>query len=199
MFITILFLVVGILVFLFLFWKRLREDYASEFIFSTGFLTILAMFAILYIGNRFYQEWWFWFSLLGVTIGLSAGVLLFKLRIFEVVEAATMGLLPWFALTFMADSIRFSSLLSLGGTLVALSFFVLLLFFNAHYKSFSWYRSGRVGFSGLTTLGLFFLMRASVAITFPHVLSFVGKADSLVSAVFAFICFLGVYNLSKEG
>jgi len=49
----VIFLFLGIIIFLFFFWKRLKEDYSSERIFSTAFYILFG------IGAGFLAVWFF--------------------------------------------------------------------------------------------------------------------------------------------
>lgn len=189
---------VGILVFLFIFWKRLKEDYASAMIFATSFYVILGIIAGQIIAGKFFPVWWFWFDLLGICLGLVFGILRFKLRIFETLEASVISLLPWLSLVFLKDSIKNSIMVSFFAFLVITFLIFLFMIFDRHYKKFTWYKSGRIGFSGLTTLGMFFLVRALVAATFSNMISFVGETDAIFSGVLAFLSFLAVFTLARE-
>lgn len=188
----------GALVFLFIFWKRLKEDYVSSMIFTTAFY----MFVGLLLGRlaSFYliPKWWFWTESLGLATGFSFGILRYKLRVFESIEAAVPGLFVWLSLFFLESAINESSLSSLFSSLVVFLLVLLFFFLDSRYKGFAWYKSGRIGFSGLTVLGVFFLARAIVAASFPYVLSFVGTWDAIVSSIIAFFAFLTVFNLARQ-
>lgn len=189
---------IGIFVFLYLFWKRLKEDYSSEMIFGASFLVLTGLALGLIVSRFFASRLWFWTGLLGVGLGTAVGILKFRLRIFEVIEALAFSLLPWVGLTFVSDSISHASLSSFIGFVVCAALLALFAYFDRHYKNFSWYASGRVGFSGLTILGIFFSLRALVAIFFPFVLSFVGKYEALISGIAAFSFYFLVLNLARK-
>jgi len=72
----------------------------------------------------------------------------------------------------------------------------LFYFLETKYKKISWYRSGRVGFSGLTTAAIFFLLRAAISPFYPNLLTFSGSFEYLFSGLVAFILFFLVYNLA---
>jgi hypothetical protein len=177
---------------------RLREDYVSGMIFTTAFYILVGVFAGILVSFYFLTPWWFWLSVSGFLLGLGAGVLRFKLRFFETLDALTPGALFWLSMHYIENAISGSNLASL----IAFGFLILLmvLFYvlDSRYKRLSWYKSGRIGFAGLTVLGTFFLTRAVVAATFPFVLSFVGTADIIMSSVFAFFAFLSVFNLARQ-
>lgn len=195
---SIFFNIFGVLVFLFVFWKRLKEDYASKMIFTSSFYMLVGLFAGKLVSFYFFPLWWFWSGFLGVSLGFVLGVLRFKLRAFEAIDAAVPGLLLWFSFLFLGNAISFSSLSSLIASAFLVVLTVLYFVLDGHYKSFAWYKSGRIGFSGLTVLGVFFLARAVVAATFHNVLSFVGTLDIIISAVAAFASFLTVFNLARK-
>jgi hypothetical protein len=188
----------GALIFLFIFWKRLKEDYVSSMIFTTAFYMLVGILLGRLVSFYFVPKWWFWTESLGLATGLSLGILRHKLRVFESIEAVVPGLLVWLSLFFLENAIDESSLSSLFSSLVVILFVVLFFFLDNRYKGFAWYKSGRIGFSGLTALGVFFLARAVVAATFPYVLSFVGTWDAIISSIIAFFAFLTVFNLARQ-
>lgn len=188
----------GLFLFLFIFWKKLKEDYLSTQIFNTSFYVLVAILIAHLLSKNFFQDSWFWLTFSGIGAGLTLGIVRYRLRIFETLEGATISFLPWLGLIFLLDSIVNSSLTSLIGSLVILGLIFLYLFLDKHYKEFSWYKSGRVGFSGLTVLGIFFLIRAFVAASFDDVVSLGMGYDALLSGVAAFTSFIAVFNLARR-
>ena len=190
--------ITGVLFFFFLFWKKLKEDYDSESIFTFAVFIVAGIGIISFISQKILPQWWFWTSCLGTTLGFILGRLKFKFRFFESLEATTIGLLPWLSFIFLQDAISSTSLPSLIAFIVLLLVIAFYTFLDAHYKKLTWYKSGKVGFSGLTTLGVLFLIRTAVAAGFPSMLSFLGPIDSIMSGVIAFTSFLLVFNLSRQ-
>jgi len=190
--------ILGVLAFLFIFWKRLKEDYISNQIFSSAFMVLSGLLIAKLITTYYLAAWWFWLSILSVSVALFLAIKRYRLRVFETLEAVVLSLLPWLSLLFLADSILSSSSLSLGGSILIALLIILFFVFDKHYKRFTWYKSGRVGFTGLTILGLFFLIRAFVALNFHNVLSFSGKNEVYFSVVLAFSSFLILFNLSRQ-
>lgn len=190
--------VVGIILFLFLFWRRLKEDYSSNIVFSSA-LFILAGILIGYlISTYFFPRWFFWFEAFGAFLGLSWGIVKFNTRFFETYEALFISFMPWLTLFYLAELIRKPGW---AIAVVALLNFALILLFDfvsIKYKSFSWYKSGKIGLAGLLTSGVFFLMRAAIATILPSMVSFLGLSEIVLSGVCAFTIFLLIYNLSKE-
>ena len=194
----IIFNIVGILFFFFFFWRKLKEDYDSGRIFTFAVYVAAGVGIFTFAAQKLLPQWWFWADCLGVTAGFMIGRLKYKFRFFESLEATTIGLLPWLSIVFLQDAILNSSWSSLIAFAVLLLIVALYIFLDTHYKKFTWYKSGKVGFSGLTTLGVLFLVRTAVAAIFPSMLSFLGPIDSIISGVIAFTSFLLVFNLSRQ-
>lgn len=202
--------IVGLFCFAFFFWKRLKEDYTSTQIFSVTFYGLIGAALGLLLGNFLLLPHlaksavfdpgglWFWGALVGFTVGIAAGLRRFHMRFVETLEAAGIGILFLLLGVFISDAASSASWISLAVslflTLCLIAFFTL----DKKYKSFGWYKSGRVGFAGAAVLGSLFLTRSVVAIVFPFVLSFIGKIDAIISSVIAFAFFFLVYNLSQE-
>lgn len=186
------------LVFLFFFWKKLKEDYIPNQIFSTAFSAILGILLANILAFNFFPLWWFWASFIGFWSGLAISIYRFKLRFFEVLDSSVIATLPWLLIIFLIDSVSSSSTPSLIASVFILLLIAIYLFFDAHYRKFTWYKSGRIGFSGLAVAGTFFLGRSLVALAFDNVLSFVGKIDIYISALLAAVSFFAVISLSKK-
>lgn len=187
----------GILIFLFIFWKRLKEDYASEIIFKSAF-GILAGIAIgVALSFRFFPTGFLWVAFLGSLIGLGFSVSRFRVRLYETLEAVVVSGLPWVSFIFLKDSVEQSSLSSFIAFLALLVIIFIYYFFDQHYKEFAWYKSGKIGFAGLATLGIIFLTRSLLAIMKVPVVSFLGGYEAITSGVVAFICFLLIFNLGR--
>ncbi len=188
----------AIIVFLFIFWKRLKEDYSTTLIFNSAFVIIVSVLVGNLIAIKFFPSWWFWASVFGAIAGYVLSVIRFKLAIHETLEALVISLLPWLGSVFVFNFITGREVATgIGFFVIAVLIFSYFLL-DMHYKSFTWYKSGRVGFSGLTILGIFFLLRAAIAIIFPDVLSFTGNIDAILSSVFSFASFIAVFNLSRS-
>jgi hypothetical protein len=188
----------GILIFLFLFWRRLREDYAAEIIFNAATYILIGIGIGLVFSFRFFPIWFFWASITGGLIGLSLTILKFKLKFYETLEAFIIASLPWLSLIFLKDSVVKSSLSSFLAFLATLITVFLSYFFDTEYKKFNWYKSGRVGFAGLATVILIFLLRFTIAIVKVPVLSFVGQAEASISGVLVVVSLLLLYNLGRK-
>lgn len=190
--------IVGIILFVFLFWRRLKDDYSSNIVFSLTFFVLLGVSIGYLISTYFFPRWFFWFEAFGAFLGLSYGIVKFNTRFFETYEALFISFMPWLTLFYLAELIKRPSW---ALAVVALLNFGLILFFDfvsMKYKSFSWYKSGKIGLAGLLTSGVFFLIRAAIATILPSMVSFLGLSEIILSGVCAFTIFLLIYNLSKE-
>ena len=188
----------GVLIFLFLFWKRLKDDYIQDQIFSTGFYAILACALFFLLSKFLLPKWWFWFGFWGFLIGIFGGVLKFKLRVYEILDATFFSVVPAIFTISLYYSTRQSDWYLLGHSVLLALVFLLYLYLNRNYKRFSWYKSGRIGFAGLSASGFYFLTRAVIAFWFPFMVSFIGKMEPILSGVLAFLVFLLTFNLSVK-
>lgn len=174
-------------VFAFVLWRRLREDYPNNKIF----LLTLGLVGSMVVGNWVFGRWpyfSFWASLL---LGVSIGAYLVKkldMRLFEVVDAVAPAWF-WFLMLGGPASPSQSGLTGFlstraPGALVepAMAGVALLGFtlFNARYRTFSWYPSGKIGFAGLAALALYFLSRFIFGV-------YIALTSSLIAGVFSVI------------
>lgn len=180
---------IGILVFLFIFWKKMREDHSSEIIFSSASFILLGILIGSFFG--------FWFILLGIVLGVVASYLKNRIRVYEAVDALVISLLPWLSFYFLNDAAVSSSFSSFIGFLAVLLMILVYCFFWVKYKSFRWFKSGRVGFTGLATLFIFFLIRLALAIKFEGVLSFHQSLEVYLSGLSAAAAAFTVFRLGR--
>lgn len=189
---------VSIFVFLFIFWKKLKEDYSSSIIFSTGFTVIFALLLGTLLSRQFLPLYWFWVALLFISIATFWSVFRLKLKLFEVIEAVFAGIIPWLSFVFLYDSIKVKSFYSLGIFVVLVGVYFLYFFLNGSYKKFSWYVSGKIGFSVLASIGVLFLARGLASLTAFDMLSFTGKLDTAFSGAVAVASFLTIFYLARQ-
>ncbi|OGM21085.1 hypothetical protein A2714_02020 [Candidatus Woesebacteria bacterium RIFCSPHIGHO2_01_FULL_38_9] len=198
MILRIIFTTFVVLIFLYVFWRRLKEDYTQNQIFTCGFYILLGLVIGSIIADAFAPLWFFWLSFSGAVAGMLLGVYRFKLRIFEVLEASVIGALVLLSATYTFDWITTKNIFSALGALAVVILMIFYALLNKHYKRFTWYKSGKVGFSGMMTLGIFFLIRTIIAILLPHMLSFVGSIDAVISGTLSFLAFITLYNLAGQ-
>lgn len=187
---SILIGILGLLLFLFVFWKRLKDDYSSDIIFQSAFSIFIGLSLGLVASRLLAEKWFFWMALGGSAAGMLLMINKFKLRFFETLEAFLLASLPLTALMFFADSVKNVSSTSFFAFIAVLVISFFAYWVDVHYKGFSWYKSGRIGFTGLSLAAVFFLTRTVVAILGFDVVSFVGIYERYVSGAF-FIISLG--------
>jgi len=189
--------ILGILIFLFIFWKRLRDDYAAEIIFKSATYILVGIAVGWAISSKFFPVWFFWASITGGLTGFSFAILKFRVKFYETLEALIIAFLPWLGLIFLIDSVTRGSL----NSFLAFTFMLIMIFasyyFDTHYKRFSWYKSGRIGFAGLATATVFFLVRSLIAIGKVPMLSFVGQSEAVVAGAAALVSFILLFNLGR--
>ncbi len=188
----------GLIIFLFLFWKRLKEDYLPNQIFSTYFYVLFFTLTFYLVSINLFSSWWFWFTYLGFILGLILGLLRFKLKFYETFEAAFLGFLICFSMYLLGDSVRNLNLASFIGFVISIILVGISQFIDIHYKNFSWYKSGKVGLTGLILSIIFFLVRVLAYIFFPNTLSFIQNYEIYLSSISSFIFLVLTYNLSRS-
>lgn len=197
--IWIFLIALGFPLYLFILWRRLKEDAASQPIFSVGFYVtvgiVLALLAAYFLKLSFFG---FWFGAIGAFLGFLLGWYRFKFRFFELFEALVLGLLYWLTILFLVDAVLVASFTSLAGFVFLGGLIFLFYFLEDNYRRFTWYRSGKVGFAGLTALSLFFFVRAVVAAFELDMLSLVGRNDSIFSGLASFVLLITLFNLARQ-
>ena len=197
MLVNILLFALGIIILMFVFWHKLKDDYSSEIIFSSCVFIIAGiLFGILI--SLLARPYWFWLILAFALSGFGLAVIRYKLIFYEAFEAFIVAVLPITSLVFLNESIRLSNVpafLVFFGLICGLVFYY---FFDTHYKNFSWYKSGRVGLSGLLVAGILLTLRAIFVTSAVGVLSFIGQPDIFISASSAFLLFLLAYRLARR-
>ena len=188
----------GLIIFLFLFWKRLKEDYSSEIIFKSAFNIIIGIALGWLISFKLIPGAFLWLSFAGALLGLGFATHRQNVRFYESLEALTLAALPWVSFIFLKDSVIYSTPSSFFAFLATLVFIFIYYYFDQHYKNFTWYKSGKIGFSGLATLGIVFLVRSAIAISGIPMISFLSGYEAVGSALAAFICFGLIFNLGRK-
>lgn len=133
----------------FIFWKKLRQDYPNEEIFG---VTILIM-VLSFIGGRFFS---YQGSFLGAFIAL---ILFFKAKKGNPWLAADALTLPFLLVIFIFNlSYIFSQFSKFHLLPMVLSFLVAVSYLKMEkvYRSFAWYKSGKVGFLACFSIIAFF-------------------------------------------
>lgn len=192
--------ILGITLFLFLFWKRLKDDYHYEKIFNLGFVVILGLAIGLLFSRFILQSYWYWICTVSVFIFYIVHITRQKIKFFESFEVLVISFLPWISFVFLSDAIKKSSLSSFLLFWVTLIAIFLYFLVNSQYRKFTWYKSGRVGLAGLVTGLFYFISRIVLFLIYPQSMSLVPNYEIYLSSTFALVFFLLTYKLfiSKE-
>lgn len=188
----------GISVLIYVFWKKLKDDYHYEKIFNLAFV-LLTFFIVSVIITKFIpSDFNFWISLFALSLGFYIGIRKQKMSLFESLDAFVVGSLPWLGLVYLFDTTKNSSLYSFIGFWFALICIFLYSFISSTYKGYSWYKSGRVGIAGVITGIVFFALRIISSIFMPSMLFIADGFEIYLSLSGALLFFILLYNLMKE-
>ena len=189
--------ILGIFLFLYLYWKRLKEDYPVEKIFNSGFIILIGIFLSLVISKIFPNIYWFWIIIFITLIFEAVNVFKLKIKFFESLDALVISLLPWLSLFYLSHSIENSNLFSFLAFWIGLLLIFLFFLINNFYRTFNWYKSGKVGFSGIAVIGIFFGIRGISSIFVDNLVSFAGVYERFISGTFFVCTFLLLFRLSR--
>lgn len=159
--------VLALFVFAFILWKKLKEDYHAETIFKFTLALLFGVGVGAWIAAAWAPQFVFWASLVG---GVLTGFLYSKrlnLRFFEVVDGTSLASLAFLFTLYLGQVVKILpgvSYFVLAKTAVLFLLFFLYGYFLKSYRRFRWYPSGKVGFAGLLTLALFFLLRGIISL-----------------------------------
>lgn len=167
---------------LFIIWKRLREDYADEQIFSFSFLVSLAGLLGFSLSYFTFPNLTLWNAILGTLLAAISFSKRFSMRFFETLEAITPAILL-ILLTISVTGLRFSgwSVLSLVEPIVNVFLLLLFVYVSRNFRKFLWYPSGKLGLASLMVLAFWGFGRAVLANFSPGVLTF---SDRLADSAF---------------
>lgn len=193
----IIVLLISLVIFKFVFWRRLKEDFVSDQIFRISFISIGMAILFGFASYKYSPNWWFWASIAGLATGVSISAYQHKMDLIELIEASMLASISVYFSVYLylfVSTREWSLLLLVFLPLVANFFFWV---FEKHYKKLSWYRSGRVGFAGFASGGIFFLARAVIAYFNPNMLSFIPGLEVYISLTVALAHFAFLIKLSR--
>lgn len=180
----------GIFLFFFYLWKRLKDDYHYEKVFNLSVFILIGLLSGFLVSQYFFSNYWFWLEIVGISLGFIFGIKTQKIKFIESFEGLIIGFLPWLGFYYLVNAILTYNLISfLYFWLTAVSVF-LFFFLDSQYKKYSWYKSGRVGFSGILTLAIFFILRAG--------LFYVNIFEVVLSLTTSLLLIILLYNLSRN-
>lgn len=198
MFLMLIANIFGLFILFYFFWKTLKDDYQYEKIFNLATTTSIGLCLSLIINYYIPNLYWFWIILFGFFISFEISVYKQKMNFFESFQGLTIGSLSWLGTIYLYDAVKNASLHSFLAFWVTSICIALYFFFNAHYRSFTWYKSGKVGFSGILTLIIFFILRTVASLISINVFSFAGKLEVFFSGSTALLLFILLYNLARN-
>jgi hypothetical protein len=209
--------VLGIILFAYLTWRNLRENYEEDKIVTYSWVALLSFF----VGGRIIyglvnfgvwnDSWMSWFSVWnkpgmdytgGFLALFIASIVFAKMNSWKIIPFCEDGLINELVLLIFLtidELIRTKFDLKIG---VYLLFLILMTFFvnfiKGKYRSLVWYKSGKKGFTFLSTMFLSFLILGFLGLFFQLniIYSILYWVISLISLVE--LCILGdVYEKRK--
>ncbi len=194
--IYILLVIICLFVFLFVFWRGLKEDYIPSQIFSTSIVIILTVLAGYFCSSFYFKEYRFWFVILTFIIGYIIGSKRSGIKFYEGLDSLISALL----LSIFISSVILYSYRTVNLFLFYISIGLSLAIYyivKKYYKTFIWYRSGRRGFPGLFTTGVFLLTRSAISLIKPDYTLLLTEYDIFFSGLISFVSFLNIFILAK--
>lgn len=183
---------------LFILWKKLRDDYIGSQIFGLGFGIYFFLIAGLLLFHYFkilYFEW--------IVIAAPLGVVFYyvyrvKMRLNELVNALAPSLYMGSIYYYLMIVILKNNYFSLFGIVLSVLFIIIYFLLEKNYKKFQWYKSGKVGFSGLFVAGAYFFVNSALAVLVPDMVFFSGKINAIISLLLGLTAVLALVRLSKK-
>ena len=193
-----LFSVPFFLIGLFIFWKKLREDYVTSQIFGFGFLVYFAFILAVALVGMVSFEFRKWLLLIfPVTAGVVYGVK-YKMRFNEIFNSASTWVYLasiYYYLLMLFKHNNFFNLISVTISILAIGLFY---FLETKYKNIVWYKSGKIGFSGSIILVLFFLVNFIGGITNSNLVFFSGRINAIISLGVVLAIGTYLFRLSRK-
>lgn len=132
----------------FSFWRRLREDYREEEIFGLTLFILAGSLLFTWVSAFVFGSSRPFFSLafLGAVLSVKLWSLRFKVNIWEVFDALSLPLLFFLLLGGIGSFLRSGNFWDWQYFGVAILGLGVWKFSKEKYRSFSWYKSGKIGF-----------------------------------------------------
>lgn len=191
-----LFLFLGFFTFSFVSWRKLREDYDVNSIFTLTLIFLLGGVPAGLVLARLLSVGMWGFLLGGLVVSWYAAKKM-GFKIFEILDGVVLGLV-WLSLFFQAGFfIRFGWGKYFTNTLYLLIPVLALIcarYVFVGYRRFSWYPSGKIGFIGAASGLLYFSLLLLVDFALSLVLSSETKLiESGISFLAVFVFFVALY------
>lgn len=208
--ITLIFsLLLSSLFHLFVYWRRLREDYISKTIFKSGLVVLSFTYAMSFLtlklsthlqANKVYDPagFWFWTALVAYLIGLVYTSKKFRIKLNENFDAFTAGLIVNLLVIYIFQLVINQNFASMAMTLFFLVALILFNFLDTRYHKVGWYKSGKIGFSSLLIFALIFFVRALDSMFVTGIITMSGRVDFVLSLLTSFLGAFSLYNLGEK-
>ena len=183
---------------LFILWKKLRDDYIASQIFSLGFgiyFSLVAGFLLFHFFKFSYSEWFIVAAPVVVVLYLSNRG---RMRLNELVNALAPLLYVSNIYYYLMLVILKNNYFALIGIFLSILFIIFYFLLEKNYKKLQWYKSGKIGFSGLFVLSVYFFMNSALAILIPDMVFFSGKINAIISMLLGLIFAFALTRLSKK-
>lgn len=166
----------GVFLFSFILFQKLREDYTNNQIYSYTLFSVIFTLLGLWAANTWTDQFANIISL--IFFILSSAVLLkyLNIKFFEFIDAVSLAVLYFYLFFKLGSLIQYLSSFGVDfqsfffqRNIAEVVFIVFGIysykFFLKNYRQFTWYPSGKIGFTGLMTSFSFFLFMALVLFT----------------------------------
>jgi len=203
--------VVAILVFAYLTWRNLKDNYQEETLVTYSWLALIIFFIVARVGyglinfGVWNDSWINWFTVwnkpgMDYTSGFL-GLMLFSfwfsklnnLKVWPFAEDVIVNVLIFLSVLMADEVIKSKFNLKVG---ILLLFLILMAFFakfiKGKYRSLVWYKSGKKGFGFFTTCALGFLLLSILGILFKFDLWVI-----IIHAILSLISFFGILILGE--
>lgn len=184
----------------YIFWKKLKEDYHDSEIFTLTFYSLGLALASYIIVDSLYPRAHLWIPAMCSAIVIYWKSNKYQMRFFEVLEAFVPAFFAFIFFAALAHAFNGISLQEIAGELSAVSLAGLVYWYTSkNFRRFTWYPSGKLGISSLSSLAVWSSGRAILAMYAPSMLSFSYYIlDVLLGWVFAILCIAVLYNRSGQ-
>lgn len=190
-------LFLGITLFLFVFWRGLKDDYIPSQIFSISFTVFFTLILTYVLSLYFFKQYRFWLIVLALFIGFLVGSKRSGVKFYESWDSYILALLSSFFVSVFILYKNWNINWILFYISIVFSFIVFFIIKNI-YKSFIWYKSGKRGFPGLFSIGVFFLIRSIISFIKPDYTISLIEYDLFLSGLISFLSFLNIFMLANK-
>lgn len=171
---SLLFYLTAVFLFSFSLWRKLRDDYTNEQIFSWTLRVLATGLLGVWVAKTFLPQFTFFILLIFCSVSGLIFLKTLSFKFFELIDALAISifyfvLFSWIGLGFSEGRNLFTINIYTTQQFyphVFISFFSIYIYliFKKYYRQFSWYPSGKVGFCGLASLAVFFLLNGGIEV-----------------------------------